>query len=487
MGTPKPWNSAAFISTVTLAICFLLYFFGNRSESAFQIIDLTAGPRCVAVQDFPGTIILSRPTGNEITFSILSNSDIPQLYIAAESQEAPPTQTGAFALAAGVPSTITLSGLAPNSYYYYTAVMNVEGNYVCSTMHGFQTPRYPGSSFKFSIMADSHLGSGFLCNEERYKQSLSNINSERPDFTISIGDDFLADLPWVIGEPEVQKLYLAQRPYYAEVAQDGALFNINGNHELQSGWLLDGTDKNMAIRVIRARLALYPNPRPNYFYSGSSTPQPLVPGELTENYYAWFWGDAMLVALDDYLYSGEGKQWSWSLGYEQFSWLKNVLQFDAGFKFVLHHSAYSIARGGVEGASYYEWGGLGDKEYEFTTMRPGWGDQPIHQILVANQVDIIFKGHDHLYAKQDHADGIIYVTVPQVAFDPDGWKGGNNDKSAEYNIGTVLGPAGHISVEVTPDVATVSYILSRIPTDSLKNGVNGQVAHQFVVPRKMRV
>jgi len=476
-----------FALIVFCALCFLAYTYAGKSGAPVNTLaQLNSGVVCGTVQDFPGTIILGRPTGNEITFSLLSSVDIAEMYVTAESQVAPAAQTSVFSLGAGSPTTITLSGLYPNSYYYYTAIMNFGGTSVCSTMHGFQTQRSPGSSFTFAIIADTHLGNDFLCNQDRYKQTLQNINDERPDFTISIGDDFLADLPWVKGTSEVQKIYLSQRPFLAMVGQDGAVFNINGNHELQNGWLLDGTDRNMAIMVMKARLAYYPNPRPNNFYSGASTPQPLLPGELTENYYAWFWGDALFVTLDDYLYSSEGKQWSYSLGYDQFTWLKSVLPYNAGFKFVFHHT-YGVDRGGVETASYFEWGGLGLKSYEFTKMRPGWGDQPIHQILVANQVDVVFKGHDHLYVKQDHPDGIIYVTAPQAAFDPDGWKGGSNDKTSEYTAGgTILGPAGHLSVEVTPDAAIVSYIFSRIATDSLKNGVNGQVADQFTVPRKMR-
>ena len=47
----------------------------------------------------------------------------------------------------------------------------------------------------------------------------------------------------------------------------------------------------------------------------------------------------------------------------------------------------------------------------FAQMRPGWG-KPIHHLLKDYGVSIVFKGHDHLYVKEE-LDGIIYQTLPQ--------------------------------------------------------------------------
>ena len=50
--------------------------------------------------------------------------------------------------------------------------------------------------------------------------------------------------------------------------------------------------------------------------------------------------------------------------------------------------------------------------YEFDEHRPGWG-VPIHQMLLDNGVNIVFHGHDHVYAKEIHRDGIAYQSVAQ--------------------------------------------------------------------------
>jgi hypothetical protein len=70
------------------------------------------------------------------------------------------------------------------------------------------------------------------------------------------------------------------------------------------------------------------------------------------------------------------------------------------------------SRGGVEIALRNEWGGKNiDGSYGFDQYRPGWG-KPIHQLLIDHKVSFVFKGHDHLYVKQE-LDGVIYQTLPQ--------------------------------------------------------------------------
>jgi len=398
-----------------------------------------------------------------------------------------------FSLEAGRTVIVTLTDLLPNLRYSYTVVQGTSaGSVSCTPTHEFQTQRALGAPFRFAVIADSHLGTQQHCNVLRYKQTLSNIHQERPDFVLSIGDDFRATM---IKEPvefnDVEQLYLNQRPFFSSFAQDAPLFNVAGNHELQSGWLLDGTEENIAVWAVKSRLAHFPNPRPNYFYSGGKKLESFLANGLAENYYAWTWGDALFLTLDDYFYSEEELGWAVSLGFEQYTWLKNVVKVDSTFKFLFHHHICGSSRGGIEWTDYYEWGGHSPTEgkksrkisWDFDDKRPGWGNQSIHQILVSNNVDIVFQGHDHLYTVQRHTDGIVYVTVPMPGYDPDNFWGGDNDNSVFYNDATVLSPSGHISVDVNADAATVSYIWSRVPGDHPSNGVNGEVAHAFRILR----
>lgn len=130
----------------------------------------------------------------------------------------------------------------------------------------------------------------------------------------------------------------------------------------------------------------------------------------------------MFIVLDPFWYTTDKPQgdnldsnWGWTLGREQYDWLKTILEVSAEpFKFVfIHHLVGGAieARGGIEFASFYEWGGNNsDGSYGFDEHRLGWG-LPIHQLLVANGVSIVFHGHDHVFVKQD-LDGIIYQEVP---------------------------------------------------------------------------
>jgi len=454
---------------------------------------------CIVKSDFPGTVVLGRPTANEISFSLSSTCLLSRARIFVE----PATVAGSlvanavlskiFTLEVDHPEIITVSSLSQDIRYVYTIIHEPVSGYVtCSTTHTFHTQRAPGSTFNFAIIADSHLGTPAHCDETRYARTLTNINYALPDFILSIGDDFRASKIKNPMYADVEALYRNQRPYFSIVGQDAALYNIVGNHELQAGWMLDGTENNVAIWAVKSRLGHFANPRPNNFYSGASAMHPFIPNGLLENYYSWKWGDALFVALDNYFYSqGEDPNWSVSLGFEQFNWLRQVIATDASFKFIFHHHVNGGARGGIEWASSYEWGGMTNANKEsvtkfgFDKMRPGWGGKPIHQILVENGVDIVFQGHDHLYAKQDHPDGIIYLTVPMPGYNPDQFWGGTNDYSYAFMSGVILAPSGHISVEVRPSEASVSYVLSKISGDDPNSGVNGEIAHSFTISQKV--
>ena len=112
------------------------------------------------------------------------------------------------------------------------------------------------------------------------------------------------------------------------------------------------------------------------------------------------------------------------------------------------------ARGGIEFADLYEWGGNNlDGSYGFDTNRPGWG-KPIHQLLVDNNINIVFKGHDHFYAKQE-LDGVVYQTLPQPSHP------GEKVNTAEeygYLSGKILGGSGYLHVEVLNNYVTIQFV-----------------------------
>ena len=125
--------------------------------------------------------------------------------------------------------------------------------------------------------------------------------------------------------------------------------------------------ENLAAWGVKARQYYYPNPVPGPFYSGATANDSFL-GAPRDAYYAFEWGDALFISLDPFWYTSQGTNkskdpWIWTLGRAQYDWLKATLEKSkATFKFVfMHHivggSFDNLARGGVEFAPYFEWGG----------------------------------------------------------------------------------------------------------------------------------
>jgi hypothetical protein len=133
-------------------------------------------------------------------------------------------------------------------------------------------------------------------------------------------------------------------------------------------------------------------------------------------------------------------------------------------------------RGGVESARFYEWGGQNaDGTWGFDTNRPGWGE-PIQQLLVDNNVTILFHGHDHFFARQE-LDGVVYQECPQP-----GSRNDNNSAAAYgYVDGVFMSSPGHVRVTVSDDTVTVDYIRTYLPGEAPLGHSNGEVAYSYTL------
>jgi hypothetical protein len=281
--------------------------------------------------------------------------------------------------------------------------------------------------------------------------------------------------------------YAIQRPFLGIVGRSAPLFLVNGNHEQAARYLLDGTPNNVAVWVQNARNAYFPQPAPDGFYSGNAEPIPHI-GPL-RNYFAWTWGDALLVVIDPYWgssvcvdepFDGSAKRtnlWDVTLGEAQYQWLKTTLeQSRARYRFVLAHHVLGTGRGGIELAGKYEWGGQnGNGSWGFAANRPGWS-QPIHQLMVANKVTIFFQGHDHVWVRQQ-LDGVIYQTLPEpadpnyVLYNPDAFQSGDKYPNT-----------GYTRVTVSPIGVKVDYVRTYLPVDEGPSRISGSTASSYSIP-----
>jgi hypothetical protein len=431
---------------------------------------------------FSATELLGRPTDTSITVNIVPSS-VGQVYFEYGTTTGVYTgQTDIFPLTSGIPAKVVIQGLAPNTRYYYRMVSSPDGlNWADGDEHSFQTQRSPGSTFRFTITSDSHVNI-LLGSAATWQQTMANIANDHPDFAIDCGDTFAMD--GVTTASGADQAYLYQRQFFDMVGHSAPIFLAIGNHEQQEAWHLDDTGDpatSQPILSLNAQKKYYLNPVPDAFYSGNTDLDPYLAGDhLLENYYAWTWGDALFVVIDPYAYTttkpfigntgggessdtGSNNRWDWTLGLQQFNWLKQTLQDStAKYKFIFAHHMTGGAsnyggRGGAVPANLVEWGGynVDGVTWGWDTNRPvsQWGSKPIHQVMVDNYVTAFFHGHDHQYAYEKR-DGIVYQSLPAAGFSGNGFNG--------YRVGTytlkVLPSPGHLRVTVSPSQVIVDYV-----------------------------
>lgn len=311
------------------------------------------------------------------------------------------------------------------------------------------------NSFSFGVQGDSHPErAGKMFNADLYALTLQNAAKANLDFYFLMGDDFsieklIEDNNYT--QQTVDAIYLNQKKYLDALSVP--VYLVNGNHEQEAKYLLDGTGSNPAILARNARAKFFDSP-------GAET-----------GYYSFTHGNALFVVIDFYWHSdtavdntagaknSEDKKqrnlWNNTLGEEQYQWFKKTLEESkAKYKFVFTHHVLGTGRGGIEEAKLFEWGGYNQQGiWEFDKMRPGW-ELPIHQLMVKNGVTIFFQGHDHLFARQE-LDGVIYQEVPNPADDT--YTAFNRDA---YISGDILPNSGFLNVAVSADQVKVDYIKS---------------------------
>jgi predicted phosphodiesterase len=431
----------------------------------------TQNSECNNVPAHPFDVVLGRPTRDSVTVSVLAYQDADGCIAYGTQRGSYLQQTPTRQFKKGEPAEIVIGSLRPDTQYFYQlrtrGTNSVEG--------AFHTQRSRGSTFTFTITADPHLDD--RTSAEVYQRTLANALADAPDFHVDLGDTFMTEKHE--NRENATRQYLAQRFYFGQLSRSAPLFLVLGNHDGESPRGRGSDADDLAVWSNQMRKRYFPNPVPDGFFTGNATKHPEA--GLLQDYHAWEWGDALFVALDPFWFTqkqrGKGDNWKRTLGEEQYRWLKRTLEGSkAKFKFVfIHHlvgGADEQCRGGSEAGPFYEWGGKNaDGTDGFKQNRASW-PAPIHQLLVQNRVSIVFRGHDHLYAKQD-LDGIVYQEVPQ----PGSESSGRVPRYAEeygYKTGTVLGGSGHMRVKIAPDRAKVDYVRA-------ESGNADTVAHSYLV------
>jgi len=373
-------------------------------------------------------------SSSSFTLSIIASASVRTYIEYGYSKGSIAGKTQSITIAKGSAQTVTVSNLKADSIIYYRVkyAIGTSLNFASLTQQSLKTASIQMiSSSTFAIQADPHMDEN--SSAEVYEGTLKQIVAASPAFLMDLGDIFMVDKLQSKTEANIRARFELMKGYYQKLGNVSLKICL-GNHDGELGYSNFNTK----------------NYRKEYF--------PEQTGELA--YYSFTGPDQLHVVLDPFTYTVKNPTaagWEWTLGKTQYDWLVSTLKNSKeSHKFIyIHHLLVGdqTSRGGVEIALRNEWGGKNtDGTYGFDANRPGWG-KPIHQLLLDYKVGFVFKGHDHLYVKQE-LDGIIYQTLPQPSHPGDKI----NVNQYGYISGKGVGGSGFLKVSTSGNQAKVDFI-----------------------------
>ena len=409
-------------------------FFSRRNFLKASVLGVAAAtPLSRAIAAVPVTAkIFGTPSAYSFTVAVSASVKVNAYVEYGYTKSSIAGKTATIGIAQGATSNFTISGLKANSQIFYRVkyAIGTSKNFASLTQK-IVTTSAAASSAVFAIQADPHMDEN--SSADVYRGTLKQIVAASPAFLMDLGDIFMVDKLADKSEKNIRARFELMKGFYQELG--GVPLKIClGNHDGELGYSKFNTKSF----------------RKEYF--------PEQTGDLA--YYAFTGPDQLHVVLDPFTYTTKNPSqagWEWTLGKTQYDWLVTTLKnSQERHKFIyIHHLLVGdqTSRGGIEIAKKNEWGGNNnDGTYGFDSNRPGWG-KPIHQLLLDCKVGFVFKGHDHLYVKQE-LDGIIYQTLPQPSHP------GEKIDVTQYGYisGKGVGGSGYLKVSTSGSVAQVDFI-----------------------------
>ena len=409
-------------------------FFSRRNFLKAGLLSVAAAsPLSRAIAAVPIAVkVLGSPTSSAITLSVAATVKVNVFVEYGYSRTSISGKTATTTIQQGSASNIVISGLKPNSQIFYRVryALGASKSFIALNQK-IVTTGATASNAVFAIQADPHMDEN--SSADVYKGTLKQIVAASPAFLMDLGDIFMVDKLADKSETNIRGRFELMKGYYQELGSVPLKICL-GNHDGELGYSKFNTKSY----------------RKEYF--------PDQTADLA--YYSFTGPDQLHIVLDPFTYTTKNPTalgWEWTLGKVQYDWLETTLKNSTQtHKFIyIHHLLVGdpTSRGGVEIAQKNEWGGKNnDGTYGFDTNRPGWG-KPIHQLLLDAKVGFVFKGHDHLYVKQE-LDGIIYQTLPQPSHP--GEKLDLNQYG--YISGKGVGGSGYLKVTTSGKTAQVDFI-----------------------------
>lgn len=378
---------------------------------------------------------LTQPTADGVTVSVIPARPLELALEVWPQAGGPLERTAPIEAEPGRLAEVRIEGLEPATEYAYRLVQRAttgpeDGRrsgpppWTARSPHRFRTAPEPGASFRFGFLTDSHLVFRWkraVCGDvpegfEAFARTLRNAASRDLDFVVLGGDEALTHRAGkgacrFGGEPfgrgtatsrrEADRRYLLMRRAYEPLAALAPIHYVLGNHEGEAGFERAPRLNSHSPRLSRisraARLAHLPNPQS--IYGGGSD----------GNYFAFEWGDALVVALDVMRYTPQVPRTpaEWTLGAEQLAWLERTLaESDAAWKVVVaHHLVGGVPH--VRPVYHYGRGGVLATEDGTRSGRFLGEQRRVQELMARHGAQLFLFGHDHLFsiAEKYHPDG----------------------------------------------------------------------------------
>ena len=383
--------------------------------------DPVAAPRVLVAPPVAG-----RPAATSVTLRVANGGAASTVLLSVGAREALSAE-----LAPGATHDFVVEGLEPGTDHAYELVAR-SGEREEAASGRLVTRRPPGDAFTFAVVADPHLpipSPAWLApqNDEEmrrlvdyhlfrgevsatFQRAVASIGEARPDFVVCLGDMFtLSEEEFNPPFPTAELALAAYVDFLNQlgpVSAGSAFFAVVGNWDGENGW--HPAELRAHARAARSRYV--PNPAPDTYPQG---------GGPYEDYYAWTWGDALLVVLNVMGYTptvhalgedDDGTATSWTLGADQWEWLETTLATSLQpLKMIFIHHPVGGEAGDELNSVYGRGGGRAARVGE---------QERLHELMTEHGVQVFFYGHDHVFTRQV-VDGIHYV-LPGSAGAP--WK-----------------------------------------------------------------
>jgi len=247
---------------------------------------------------------------------------------------------------------VALTGLEPETPYFYRVISEADGNKLRSEIYTFQTAVHQESAFAYVVIGDTRTYA------KRFEKIAQLAWAERPNFVLHVGD--------VVSNGKNREEWLDEFLQPASILMHRVpLYVAIGNHERNAHW----------------------------YYDYMSYPKP-------ENYYSFKYGNSefFIVDTNDDLKPGS----------KQYQWLEKALAAStAKWKFVAHHHPPFSSDENDYGDTYKGKSTLGDLRVR-KNLVPLYEKYHVDIVWVGH-IHTYERSWPIKNGKVDQKDGVIYI------------------------------------------------------------------------------